>query len=89
MLKETCVVIRIEMGFELTKRIQRNTDHDQDRGATNIERHIQSVFQMERTNANYSQENGSRERNAGQNVVNILSGLLSRTDARNKTTRLL
>ena len=51
MLQETFIILGMQLGFELTKRIQRHTDHDEYRGAPNIETHIECVFQVERSDA--------------------------------------
>ncbi len=76
------------MGFNLLDRVQGHTDHDQERCSPKIEGDIEFLIKDCGQDADGRDIDGSSESDSGEHLINILSGFLSRADARDITAKL-
>src|SRR5512144_873008 len=77
------------MRLYLRNRIERNTNHDQERCPAEIERNIKKLVKDIRQYTDCGKIQRPAERDPVQNPEQIIRGLLSRPDSRNKAAVLL
>jgi hypothetical protein len=75
------------MGFNLLNRVQGHADHDQKGCATEVEGDIKSPVEDGGQDTDGRDIDGPPEGDSGEHLINILSGLLTRTDARDIATK--
>src|SRR5690606_34409813 len=88
-LHQGIVLVRDEVRLDLRHEVHDHQDHDQQRGPAEVERHVgghhQELGQQTDSRHVQSTEHGQ----AGQNAIDVARRLLTRTDTRDKGTRLL
>ena len=75
------------MGFNLLDCVQGHTDYDQERCSSKIEGDIEFSIEDGGQDADRRDINRSSKSDPSKHLINILSRLLSRTDARDITTK--
>src|SRR5690606_21348340 len=81
LLDQPLILVRDQVTLDLRDRIERYTDHDQKRSATKVERHASRRDQEFRQQADEHEIDGAHHRDAGEHIVDVLGGTLSRTIA--------
>ncbi len=77
------------MALQLRHRIHGDTHDDQQRGAAEIEGNPGIADQEFRQQTHQREIEGADNRDAGQHIVDVFRGALTRTDARNEAAILL
>ena len=75
------------MGFNLLDSVQSHADHDQQGCSSKIEGDIESSIEDRRQDADGGDINRSPKGDPRKHLINIFSGLLARTDARDITAK--
>jgi hypothetical protein len=75
------------VSLNLLDRIQGNTNDDQKGCPSKVERDIELLIENGGEDADGGDIDGSSESDSGEHLINILSGLLSRADARDITAK--
>ena len=83
------VVSGEHMGFNLLDGIQGHANHNQERGSSKIEGDIELCIENRRQDADGGDINRSSEGDSSEHLIDILSGLLARTDAGDITAEFL
>jgi hypothetical protein len=78
-----------QIALHLRHRIHGHADHDQQRGAAEVERHRRVGNQNFRDQADDRQIDRAEHRDARQHVVDVFGGALARPDAGNEAAVLL
>src|SRR5690606_31843767 len=75
---ETLVVARDEVRLDLLDRVERDADHDHDRGAAEVERHAEERLERVRDHAHRCDVRGPAHRDASHHAVDVVGRLLAR-----------
>ena len=78
-----------QVSLDLTHEVHRDNDHDQQRGAAEVERDVEAKVQEFRHKAHEDQIDSTAQGQAQKHSVDVAGGLITRTDARNERTTLL
>src|SRR6476659_10515514 len=89
--QESFVVALLELALDLLHGVQRDADHDEDRGSAEREVlvGVDEDQRDQRDEGHHSEVQGSREGDAGQHVVQVLLGRLARPDPGDEAAVLL
>ena len=77
------------MRFDLPNRVEPDTDDDQQRSSTEEERHTVADREHRRQHTNRGHVERTNQRDAREDLVDVLGGLLSGSDPRDIRARLL
>src|SRR5262252_6325312 len=86
---EPLVIAGDEVGFDLLDCIERDTNHDHESGATEVERHLHLFVQQRRQHADGRDVHGAAEGDAGQDLVDVGGGSPTGPDAGDEAAVLL
>src|SRR5215472_13513222 len=78
-----------QMALYLRRSIERHANHDQQRGAAEIERDVKALHQDRRQYAHCADVNRPTQSNPREHPIDIVSRRSSRSDSRNKASILL
>src|SRR6267143_5565092 len=86
---EALVVARDQVALDLLHRIEGDADHDQQRGAAELERHVVPGDQDAGQHADRGDVDRAAEGDAREHVVDVIGGLLAGPDSRDVPAVLL
>ena len=91
LFEEPSIIVSLQLAFDLSHGVKRNTDHDQDRSTTERLNKLiaREVEQNGRNNSDQSDEDATWKGNTTEHVVDVLLGSLTRTDSRDEAALLL
>src|SRR6058998_148025 len=89
LLQKRLVLLTHHIALHLRPEIHRDDDDDQERGPTEVERHVVLQHQKFRQQAHQRDVHRATQRQARQDLVDVARRLLARADARNEGTALL
>src|SRR6187549_3575385 len=89
LLEQTRIVVRHQVGLKLREEVHGHHDHDEQRGATEYERHAALGHQELGQQADRGDVDGAPQREPRKHLVDVFAGLLTRTDAADEGARLL
>ena len=81
--------MRHHVGLNLAHEVHRHNDHDQQRGAAEVERHVETQIQEFRHKAHKCQIRGPAQRQTHEHLIDVTRRLLTRTDTGHKRTAFL
>ena len=88
-LDQAFILLGHQVALHLGNRIHGHADHDQQRGAAEIEGHAGIADQELRQQTDERQIEGADDGDAGQHIVDVFRRPLARADARNEAAILL
>src|SRR5690606_15727695 len=88
-LQQRIILVRHDVCLHLSHEIHRHHHNDEQRGSTEVERHIPAQYQKFRQQAYEGDVQGTSQSKTRQDFINVSRSLLARSNTRHECTTFL